>query len=52
MFSGERIMTTYAFQRVTLNGVKGWLAVRRINGVYAGQLFGKTKHAAIAAFEE
>lgn len=45
-------MTTYTFQRVTLNGVKGWLAVRRIGGVYAGQLFGKTKHAVIAAFED
>jgi len=45
-------MITYTFQRVTLNGIKGWLAVRRIQGVYAGQLFGKTKHAAIAAFQE
>jgi hypothetical protein len=45
-------MTTYTFQRVTLNGVKGWFAVRRINGAYAGKLFGKTKHAAMAAFEE
>jgi hypothetical protein len=44
-------MTTYTFERVTLNGVKGWFAVRRIQGVYAGQLFGKTKHAAIAAFD-
>jgi hypothetical protein len=44
-------MTTYTFQRVTLNGIKGWLAVRRVRGIYAGQLFGKTKHDAIAAFE-
>jgi hypothetical protein len=45
-------MTTYTFERVTLNGIKGWLAVRRVGGVYAGQLFGKTKHDAIAAFQE
>lgn len=45
-------MTTYTFERVTLNGVKGWLAVRRIQGVFAGQLFGKTKQDAIAAFQE
>jgi len=44
-------MTTYTYQAVTLNGVKGWIATRRINGLHAGKLFGKTKKAARAAFE-
>ena len=45
-------MTTYSFRRATLNGAKGWLAVRRINGFYAGQVFGLTRNAAVAAFFE
>ena len=44
-------MTTFTYQAVTLNGIKGWIATRRINGVYAGRQFGKTQKAARAAFE-
>ena len=44
-------MTTYTYQSVTLNGVKGWIATRQINGIHAGKKFGKTQKAARAAFE-
>ena len=43
-------MVTYTFERVIYNNVKGFFAVRRINGVYAGKQFGRTKKLAIAAF--
>jgi len=48
------IMTTatFTFERVTLNGQSGWIATRRINGVFAGRQFGKSKEAAKAAFDE
>lgn len=45
-------MTTFTFEEVTLNGVKGWLATRRIDGVYAGKMFGRTQKAAVAAFKK
>jgi hypothetical protein len=45
-------MTTFTFQRVTLNGVAGWIATRRIDGVFSGRQFGKTKKLATAAFDE
>jgi hypothetical protein len=45
-------MTTFTYQAVTFNNVKGFFAVRRINGVYAGQMFGKTKKLACEAFED
>lgn len=45
-------MTTFTFQKVVFNGVAGWFATRRIAGVYAGKMFGKTKAAAQAAFAE
>ena len=43
-------MITYTFQRATYNGMFGWLCTRRINNVYAGQQFGKTKRDAIEQF--
>lgn len=43
-------MTTFTFQAVTLNNVKGWIATRRIDGVFAGKQFGKTQKAAREAF--
>ncbi len=46
------IMTTFTFERVRFNGRPGWIATRRIAGVYAGKMFGETKRAAIAAFDE
>ena len=46
----ERV--TFTFERATYNGVYGWLAVRQIDGLYAGKQFGKTRKAARAAFEE
>lgn len=44
-------MTTYTYQSVILNGAKGWLATRRIDGVYAGKQVGRTQRAAREAFE-
>ena len=44
-------MTTFTFERATYNSVFGWFATRRIDGVYAGKQFGKTRKAAQLAFE-
>jgi hypothetical protein len=44
-------MTTYTFQKVTYNGVRGALAKRFIYGAYDRMSFGKTRKAAIAAFD-
>ena len=44
-------MVTYTFERVIYNNVKGFFATRRINGLYAGKQFGKTKALAIKAFD-
>lgn len=46
------MQATYTFERVILNGVAGYIATRRIDGVFSGRQFGKTKKAAIAAFSE
>lgn len=46
----EYIMTTFIYEAATLNGVKGWIATRRIDGLYAGKQFGKTKKLAREAF--
>lgn len=43
---------TFTYEAVTLNGVKGWIATRRINGVHAGKQFGKTQQAAREAFDQ
>lgn len=43
---------TYTYESVTYNGQRGWFAVRRDNGVFAGRAFGKTKKAARAAIAE
>lgn len=45
-------MTAFTFQRATYNGISGWFATRRINGVYAGRQFGRTRAAAQASFDE
>lgn len=47
----SNIMTTYTFQRATYNGTNGWFATRRIDGVYAGKQFGRTRAAAQASFD-
>ena len=44
-------MTTFTFQRATYNNINGWFATRRINGVYAGKQFGRTRAAAKSEFE-
>lgn len=44
-------MTTFTFQRATYNGTYGWFANRRINGVYTGKQFGRTRQAAQASFD-
>ena len=43
--------TKVTYQKVTLNGVAGWIATRRIDGVHAGKCFGKTKAQAVSAFD-
>jgi len=45
-------MTTYTFQKVTLNGATGWFATKRINGTYIGKMFGKNKAKAVEAFAQ
>ena len=45
-------MTTYQYERATVNGVQGWIATRRINGLMSGRQFGRTKAAARAALDE
>ena len=39
--------TTFSAQRVTYNGVKGWIVEMRVDGVFSGRCFGRTKAAAI-----
>jgi len=41
----------FTFEKVTLNSVNGWLATKRMDGVFSGTLFGKTKKDAMRAFE-
>lgn len=43
---------TYTYQAVTLNGAKGWIATRLIDGVRAGKKFGKTQKAARESFDQ
>lgn len=45
------MQVTFTYQRVTLNGTRGWIASRRINGVFDGRRFGKTKTDAKEAFD-
>jgi hypothetical protein len=45
-------MTEFTFEKVTLNNQLGYIATRRIAGVFTGTAFGKTKKAAVAAFDE
>lgn len=42
---------TYTYQAVTYNGVCGYIAIRRIDGVFSGRQFGRTQRAAREAFE-
>ena len=44
-------MVTYTFQKVTHNGIKGYIATKRIDGLFIGKQFGKTKAQAIKQFE-
>ena len=39
--------TTFSAQRVTYNGVKGWIVEMRVDGVFSGRCFKRTKAAAI-----
>jgi len=43
--------TTYTYTSVTYNGVKGFFAEKRIDGVYEGKMFGKTKKSARESFD-
>ena len=40
----------FTFEKVTLNSVNGWIATKRMDGVFCGTLFGKTKKAAVSSF--
>lgn len=44
-------MATFTYQKVTLNGVRGWIATRRVDGVHAGKQFGRTQRAARESFD-
>lgn len=44
--------TTFSFERVTYNSVKGWIVTMRKNGLFAGRSFGRTRAAAIEAVEK
>lgn len=44
-------MNKFSFQRVTYNGRAGWIATRRVEGLFAGRQFGITRAAAVAAFD-
>ena len=44
-------MPKFTFEKVTLNNQTGYIATRRIDGVFAGTAFGKTRKDAIAAFD-
>jgi hypothetical protein len=46
-----KTMITYTFKKVKYNNLNGWFAVRRINGLYSGHQFGKTKALAKQAFK-
>ena len=41
----------FTFEKVVLNNREGWLASKRIEGVFSGTLFGKTKKEAMQAFD-
>jgi len=45
-----RNIIKFTFEKVALNGVNGWLATKRVDGVFYGTLFGKTKKAAVSSF--
>lgn len=39
--------TTFQFERVTYNGIKGYIVTMRKNGLFSGRSFGRTRAAAI-----
>lgn len=41
----------YEYHAATYNGIKGFFASRRIDGVFSGRRFGRTKATARLAFE-
>ena len=45
-------MITYTFEKVKYNNVDGWFETRRIDGIYSGKQYGKTKALAKQAFGE
>jgi len=48
----KKKMIKFTFEKVVLNCSKGWLASKRIEGVFCGTFFGKTKKEAMrASFE-
>ena len=44
--TGASMKTTFSTKRVIYNGQQGWIVEMRINGVFAGRCFGRTKAAA------
>jgi hypothetical protein len=41
----------HSFRRATVNGERGWIVTRRNRGVFVGRAFGRTRAAAVAAFD-
>ena len=39
--------TTFTYEKVTYNSVKGWIVTMRVDGVFAGKSFGRTRAAAV-----
>lgn len=39
--------TTFHFERVTYNGIKGYIVTMRVDGLFSGRSFGRTRAAAI-----
>lgn len=48
----EASKRTYSYEAVIYEGVPGYIATRRIDGLHSGKAFGKTKTAARAAFNQ
>lgn len=45
------MQVTFTYRRVRLNCTRGWITPRRINGIFDGRRFGKTRADAREAFD-
>lgn len=44
-------VVSYRYRRVRYNGTLGYIATMYVNGVYTGELFGRTRKIARQGFE-